>query len=120
MMIDHLEVHSRSVPQVTEFYRHTLAPLGYALRLDGPTKGFGAGDRLDFFIVEGEPSTDVHYAFAADSRAVVDAAYAAGVAHGYARDRAPALAPHIHPDYYAAYLRDPDGRLIEYVCQSPE
>jgi hypothetical protein len=35
-------------------------------------------------------------------------------------DRAPALAPHIHPDYYAGYLRDPDGRLVEFVCHAAE
>ena len=37
-----------------------------------------------------------------------------------ALDRAPALAPHVHPNYYAAYLRDPDGRLIEFTCHEAE
>ena len=41
---------------------------------------------------------------------------AAGLRAGHALDRAPALMPHIHPDYYAGFFRDPDGRLIEFVC----
>ena len=35
-------------------------------------------------------------------------------------DRAPALAPHVHPNYYAAYLRDPDGRLVKFTCHEAE
>ena len=84
------------------------------------TKGFGCGDTMDLFLVEGEPSSDVHFAFAAASRAIVDAAWDAGRAAGHTTDRPPALAPNVHPNYYAGYLRDPDGRLVELVCQQPE
>ena len=31
-----------------------------------------------------------------------------------------ATVPRVHPNYYAGYLRDPDGRLIEFVCHKPE
>ena len=34
--------------------------------------------------------------------------------------RAPGLRPHYHPDYYAAFLRDPDGNRIEAVCHRDE
>jgi hypothetical protein len=54
------------------------------------------------------------------NRAVVNEAFALSNANGGAQDREPALAPHIHPNYFAAYARDPDGRLVEYVCQPPE
>ena len=119
-MIDHIELQTRKMAEAVAFYRDVLAPLGYAQKLDGPTKGFGADGGLHLFLVDGEPSANVHFAFAAECRAVVDQVWQAGEAAGHQTDRAPALAPHIHPDYYAGYLRDPDGRLIEFVCQRPE
>jgi len=58
--------------------------------------------------------------YRAPDRATVDQIYRIGRERGHLLDRAPALAPHIHPDYYAGYLRDPDGRLIEFVCHASE
>jgi catechol 2,3-dioxygenase-like lactoylglutathione lyase family enzyme len=116
-MLDHLEVHTRRMDDCAAFYQAVLAPLGYALVVDGAQKGFGHDGRLDFWLVEGEPSVDVHYAFAAHDRATVHAAFGAANGHGGRHDRTPALAPHIHPDYFAGYARDPDGRLVEFVCQ---
>jgi catechol 2,3-dioxygenase-like lactoylglutathione lyase family enzyme len=118
-MIDHLEIRTNRMTETVDFYAALLAPLGYVLKVDGAAKGFGA-EGLDFFIMEGEPSSNVHYAFAALDRATVDAVYAEGSMRGFTLDRAPELAPHIHPNYYAGYLRDPDGRLVEFVCQKPE
>lgn len=114
-MIDHLEIQTRKLDDVLSFYQCVLPPVGYRLEVDGAAKGFANGDRLDFFIVEGAPSCDVHYAFRAPDRSVVDAIYARAGDEGWVQERPPALAPHIHPNYYAAYLRDPDGRLIEFV-----
>lgn len=119
-MIDHLELQTRDIEASTRFYADLLAPLGYAQKVDGRAKGFGDDAGLDFFILEGEPSPEVHFAFKAPSRALVDAVYEAGRASGHQLDRPPALAPHVHPNYYAGYLRDPDGRLVEFVCHEPE
>lgn len=119
-MLDHLEIRTEKLDEAVRFYSVLLAPLGYEQKVDGKAKGFGDGVRLDFFLVSGPPSTDVHYAFEARSRAVVNLVYETGRKAGFALDRAPELAPQIHPDYYAGYLRDPDGRLIEFVCHQPE
>jgi catechol 2,3-dioxygenase-like lactoylglutathione lyase family enzyme len=119
-MIDHLELQTRKVEETANFYSNVLKPLGYRLMLDGAAKGFGSDGTMDLFLVEGESSSDVHFAFAAASRAIVDAAWDAGRAAGHTTDRPPALAPNVHPNYYAGYLRDPDGRLVELVCQQRE
>lgn len=119
-MIDHLEIQTRDVGATAAFYAAVLAPLGYTLQVDEKAKGFGAGPALDFFIIEGAPSSDVHYAFQAPARAVVNDIYELARQEGFELDRAPALAPHIHPNYYAGYLRDPDGRLVEFVCHHAE
>lgn len=117
-MIDHLEVQTRDVDGVCAFYSAVLAPLDYSLKVDSAAKGFGNETNLDFFVVNGEPSSEVHYAFQASDRSTVDAIYELAGEKGYVLDREPTLAPHIHPNYYAAYLRDPDGRLVEFVCHA--
>lgn len=119
-MIDHLELQTRKIDETAKFYSDVLGPLGYRQILDGATKGFGSGETMDLFLIEGDPSSNVHFAFAAGSRAIVDAAWNAGRDAGHATDRPPALAPNVHPHYYAGYLRDPDSRLVELVCQHPE
>ena len=119
-MIDHLELQTRQLAETMRFYSDVLGPLGYELAVDGTAKGFGADGALDLFLIEGEPSANVHFAFAAKSRSKVDEAWEAGRSAGHRTDRAPALAPSVHPNYYAGYLRDPDSRLVELVCQTPE
>jgi catechol 2,3-dioxygenase-like lactoylglutathione lyase family enzyme len=118
-MLDHLELQTRDVGAMVKFYTDLLEPLGYSQKVDGKAKGFGDDDRLDFFIVEGEPSRDVHFAFEAKSRSIVDSIYEIGRQKGYKLDREPTLAPHVHPNYYAGYLRDPDGHLVEFVSHGP-
>ena len=56
----------------------------------------------------------------ARSRAEVDAFYAAAIAAGGKDNGAPGLRPHYHPNYYGAFVLDPDGNNIEAVCHQPE
>jgi catechol 2,3-dioxygenase-like lactoylglutathione lyase family enzyme len=119
-MIDHIELQTRKIPETARFYCDVLAPLGYSRMMEGPVQGFGADGAMDLFLIEGEPTANIHFAFAAPSRAAVEACWRAGRDNGHQTDREPALAPHIHPDYFAGYLRDPNGHLIEFVCQKAE
>ena len=119
-MIDHLELKTRGIDANVRFYGDILRLLGYEQKVTGPAKGYGDGNSLDLFIVEGEPSINVHFAFGAPSRALVDQIYETARTEGHRLDKAPALAPHVHPNYYASYLRDPDGRLVEFVCHKAE
>jgi catechol 2,3-dioxygenase-like lactoylglutathione lyase family enzyme len=118
-MIDHIEIYTAHMAECPRFYARALGPLGYVQKVDSLAKGFGNDSALDLFLVEGEPSK-LHFAFTAPDRGTVDRVYAAARGARLTLDRAPALAPHIHPNYYAGYLRDPDGRLIEFVCHKPE
>jgi len=118
-MIDHIELRTGRLEACVHFYRTVLAPLGYSLTVNGKTKGFGDAKGHDFFLVSGEPVDNPHYAFRAPDRATVRICCELG-GNLNALDREPALAPHVHPNYYAGYLRDPDGRLVEFTCHSPE
>jgi hypothetical protein len=57
----------------------------------------------------------LHIAFYTPERAEVDAFWKAGRDAGYRSDGEPGLRPHYSPDYYGAFLLDPDGNSIEAV-----
>ncbi|MCA8880179.1 MAG: VOC family protein [Rhodobacteraceae bacterium] len=128
-MIDHVGFPVSDFEAAKAFYGAVLKPLGYALVMEvtdemtgghGAHAGFGAG-KPDFWIGTGKPAaTNVHVAFAAASRAEVDAFHAAGLAAGGRDNGAPGLRPEYHLDYYGAFVLDPDGNNIEAVCHGPE
>ena len=60
-----------------------------------------------------------HIAFSAESPAMVDAFYQAALAAGGTDNGAPGHR-HYHPDYYGAFVRDPDGINVEAVCHAPQ
>ncbi len=62
----------------------------------------------------------VHIAYIVTSRATVDAFHAAALANGGSDEGAPGLRLHYHPNYYGAYVRDPDGNKLQAVCHSRE
>jgi catechol 2,3-dioxygenase-like lactoylglutathione lyase family enzyme len=69
---------------------------------------------------EDRPVTrNLHVGFAASSRGDVDAFWRRGVGAGYESDGDPGLRPQYTPDYYGAFLRDPDANSIEAVHRSP-
>jgi len=73
----------------------------------------------DFSLLEAaneRPATNrLHIGFVAPSRAHVDAFWHAGRASGLADAGAPGERPDYKPDYYGAFLLDPDGNSIEAV-----
>jgi catechol 2,3-dioxygenase-like lactoylglutathione lyase family enzyme len=136
-VIDHIGLHVRNVARATEFYLKALAPLGYGIVMqvsaeetgNGAALGFGApGPAEDFqsgkpcfWIGEGgQASGPMHVAFAAPSRAAVDAFYAAALKAGGTHNGAPGLRPDYHANYYGAFVFDPDNNNVEAVCHLPE
>lgn len=127
-MIDHTGYSVTDPAKSRRFYELALAPLGYQILREVPTQftggkvvlGFGVPPKPDFWINEGTPQTPrVHLAFRAENRAQVDAFYAAAIAAGGTDNGKPGLRPHYHPDYYGAFVLDPDGHNVEAVCHAP-
>ena len=58
-------------------------------------------------------------AFLAETRAAVDRAHAVALAHGGRDEGAPGPRPEYHAHYYGAYVRDPDGNKLCFVCHAP-
>ena len=127
-MIDHIGIHVSDYPAAARFYDAAFAALDGALVMTLPTEftggrmvgGYGRGKPY-FWITEGEVQTPpVHVALTAESRAQVDAFYEAAIAAGGRDNGAPGIREHYHPNYYGAFVLDPDGNNIEAVCHKPE
>lgn len=128
-MIDHTGINVSDIERSRAFYAAALAPLGYVIARDyGDAVGFGVpqghGRSLDpggdFWISKGDPQTPrIHFAFSAETRAIVDAAYAASIAAGGTDNGPPGIREKYHGDYYAAFVLDPDGYNFEFVCHVP-
>ena len=127
-MIDHIGFPVSDYPRARDFYAKALAPLRYTLIMevqqneqDAPAAGFGKDGKPDFWIGgEGGLGKAVHIAILADSRAEVDAFYRAAIAAGAKDNGAPGVRAHYHPNYYGAFVLDPEGHNIEAVCHKPE
>ncbi|MEZ4451584.1 MAG: VOC family protein [Nannocystaceae bacterium] len=116
-MLDHVSLPVRDYAASKAFYTQALAPLGYTLLMEfGQVGGFGAGGKPDFWISPGGPLARIHVAFAAESRALVDAFYAAAIAAGGRDNGGPGVRAQYHPAYYGAFVLDPDGHNVEAVC----
>jgi catechol 2,3-dioxygenase-like lactoylglutathione lyase family enzyme len=104
------------------FYASALAPLGVTPVMEGADfAGFGRDGRPQFWIgTNGAPTTRMHLAFTATSRAQVRQFYEAAIAAGGKDNGPPGLRPNYHPHYYGAFVIDPNGHNIEAVCHSPE
>jgi catechol 2,3-dioxygenase-like lactoylglutathione lyase family enzyme len=122
-MIDHTGLLVTDLQKSRHFYEQALAPLGYAMLFEvpgGAGLGFGEPAKPDFWVGKGAPNTPrLHVAFRANSRAIVDAFYRAALAAGGNDNGAPGVRPHYHPNYYGAFVLDPDGHNIEAVCHTP-
>jgi len=126
-MIDHIGFPVSDYAHSKAFYKRALSPLGYVLIREvqqdehaAKAAGFGMGGKADFWIgSEGGLNRAMHVAITAKDRASVDAFYEAAMAAGARDNGAPGIRAHYHPDYYAAFVLDPDGHNIEAVCHAP-
>lgn len=126
-MIDHLSLGVSDFARSKAFYERALAPLGYGVLMefahdDAHVAGLGelVTKKPDFWIGGGTPNTPrLHVAFRAESRAAVDAFHAAALAAGGTDNGAPGLRPQYHPNYYGAFVLDPDGHNVEAVIHTP-
>ena len=128
-MIDHTGVGVSDFERSKRFYEQALGAFGYSKLAEfGPevtgsvsVAGFGEPPKPDFWINAGTPQVPaVHIAFRVATRAQVRAFHAAGLAAGGTDNGAPGIRAHYHPNYYGAFVRDPDGHNIEAVCHTPE
>lgn len=120
-MIDHIGISVSDFAKSKAFYTQTLAALGYELQMEfgDMAAGFGTQGVPFFWIGVRDTGGPAHVAFRCKTRDTVAAFHAAGLAAGGTDNGAPGLRPHYHPNYYGAFILDPDGHNIEAVCHTP-
>jgi len=123
-MLDHLSIQCADVAASAAFYDSVLEPLGGRRLMDfGEVIGFGVPPMPTFWIgpqASGEGFRECHVAFAAPDRVAVHAFFDAAVSRGAEVLHAPRVFPEYHPNYFGAFVRDPDGNNVEAVCHAPE
>lgn len=125
-MLDHVGFAVADAERSRLFYEAALAPLGLKLVMTatpdqtesgGTAHGFGTEGNPFFWVGDSEKVGEgTHVAFTAETREQVDAFHEAALAAGGTNHGAPGLRPHYGPNYYAAFVLDPDGLNIEAVC----
>jgi catechol 2,3-dioxygenase-like lactoylglutathione lyase family enzyme len=125
-LLHHISLGVSDLQAMATFYDAVLAPLGQVRVWDGPRSvGYGLpgqGDKLLLNLREDgvrAPGSGFHLAFSAGSREAVDRFHAAALAHGGTDNGAPGLREQYGPDYYAAFVIDPEGCRIEAVINAP-
>jgi len=117
-MLDHIGIPVSDVPRSKQFFVTALAPLGYKVLYDlGQAVGMGSQGFPAFWIGKGERRDPLHIAFSAADRGRVDEFYRAAIGAGGRDNGKPGIRAQYHPDYYAAFVYDPDGNNVEVVCR---
>ncbi|MGZ3273974.1 MAG: VOC family protein [Caulobacteraceae bacterium] len=127
-MIDHMGIGASDFDASRRFYDAALAPLDMGVVMEVTPEqsggyhgvGYGRDGKPVFWVSSGGArGPGIHVAFAARTRAQVGAFHQAGLKSGGRDNGGPGLRPHYHPDYYGAFLLDPDGINVEAVCHAP-
>lgn len=129
LIIDHTTLSVEDISRARDFYSKALAPLGIekvgevSAEISGSVAfaGFGIGRKGSLWIAEkGRQTPTTHICFRAPSREAVQNFYKAALDAGGNDNGAPGIRPEYHPEYYAAFVLDPEGHNIEAVCFKAE
>jgi catechol 2,3-dioxygenase-like lactoylglutathione lyase family enzyme len=114
-MFDHVTIRVSDRALSERFYGTALSTLGH----DSPFSNEQGTEWDDFSIVTadvGHPVTrGLHIGFVAPSLSHVDEFWRVGTGAGFVSDGAPGPRHEYGPDYYGAFLLDPDGNSAEAV-----
>jgi catechol 2,3-dioxygenase-like lactoylglutathione lyase family enzyme len=121
-MLNHVSIGVSDIARTKRFYDAVLEPLGYRCLSDG-AGSLGYGDEvIAFWIstakhpVPADEASGLHFCFTAPTRQSVNAFHAAALPNGGRDNGRPGLRDDYGPDYYAAFVVDPDGYRIEAYC----
>ncbi|MCE0555583.1 MULTISPECIES: VOC family protein [Motilimonas] len=117
-MIDHFEIRTINFHDCKRFYEKVLLPLKIEIKWsDKSAAGFGiiGEDKVRFLIEKSDNCTNSHIAFSASSKKSVEKFYQVALSEGYQCNGKPGLRENYAPNYYAAFVLDPDGNNVEAV-----
>src|SRR5262245_20218845 len=116
--LDHITLNVRDLKTARRFYTAALGAIGMHVNMDFTT-AFGMGSKKEnvFWLARDKQAAGGgHYAFRVDNRQKVDAFHTAALRAGGADHGKPGPRPDYGPNYYAAFVKDPEDNNIEVVC----
>jgi len=127
-MFSHVTIGSNNIEVSRKFYGPVLGAIGQEefVRFDDDATAYGDENGAHVWVLspaDEQPSTvgnGMMIAFLSPNRASVDAAYACALENGGSDEGEPGIREDYHANFYAAYLRDPDGNKLCIVCHNPE
>jgi catechol 2,3-dioxygenase-like lactoylglutathione lyase family enzyme len=115
--VSHVAVNVSDWERARLFYDEVLALFGYRVvyQEEGALAYYADARGLDFGIGRRDPVGGAHVAFDAEDRAAVERFYETALQAGGRDNGAPGIRAQYAPDYYGAYVLDPDGNNLEAV-----
>lgn len=121
-MLNHVSIGVRDVARSKRFYDAALKPLGYScLSESAGALGYG-GAAVELWLIQAErpvapdAGSGLHFCVDAPTRKSVDAFHAAALRAGGTDNGKPGVRADYAPNYYAAFVVDPDGYRLEAYC----
>ena len=118
-MLDHVKIPVKDYEEGRKFYEQVLGSIGGKVVMEFPGLVLLGNEDGMVAISQSDEIAPMHVAFKTD-RAGVQQFYDAALAAGATDNGAPGVRSEIHPNYYAAFVHDPNGHNIEAVCHAPE
>lgn len=119
-MLHHVSVGVAEVERAAKFYDPVMKALGYGRVMEFLPYAIAYGDGAPSFWVQlpadqqaAAPGNGNHIGFAAKTKNAVDKFFHTALANGGKDNGAPGPRPDYGPDYYGAFVIDPDGNKIE-------
>ncbi len=133
-MFTYVCLGTNDLPRAARFYDATLGALGLKRCVPGESDADADFAGWGTYLNEGAteialwlckpfdggaatPGNGTMIALVAKRWREVDDFHAQAIAHGGSSEGAPGLRPQYNPDFYAAYVRDPDGNKLAAVCR---
>ncbi len=126
-MINHISFGVRNIPRAKACYDAALKPLGYrCTSASEGSLGYGTDTATSLWVqkvaspVPPDEASGLHVCLDAPTRKSVDAFHKAGLRSGGQDNGKPGLRGDYGPNYYAAFVIDPDGYRLEAYCSAAE
>ena len=130
-MLSHVFIGITDFDRALAFYRPIMDALQLQMKFCDPGKPWAAWMSKNaprpLFVIgtafDEQPATPGNgqmIALLAPSHEIVNRCYALAMVHGGSCEGPPGLRPHYHPDYFGAYMRDPDGNKLCVCCHEPD
>jgi len=131
-MFSHIMLGTNNLAESIAFYDQVMPILGCARESTGDAfAGYGSKDNIGTGVnclwigvpFNGDPATPgngVNIALLATKRDQVNKFHAMAIKAGGVDEGSPGVREEAHPNFYAAYVRDPTGNKLVVVCHTEQ